>query len=95
MTATLTPPATDTIVLKKVRKAPQVGWIFGVTWLVVLTFCAFTANYLPFIRTYDAKIKVGGRAKKYGLGPGWTAWFGTDSSSHDVFARIGATAPWT
>jgi peptide/nickel transport system permease protein len=87
MTATLTPPATDTIVLKKVRKAPQVGWIFGVTWLVVLTFCAFTANYLPFIRTYDAKIKIAGKAKKYGLGPGWTAWFGTDNSSHDVFAR--------
>ena len=32
-------------------------------------------------------MQVGGRAKKYGLGPGWTAWFGTDNSSHDVFAR--------
>ena len=32
-------------------------------------------------------MQVGGKAKKYGLGPGWTAWFGTDNSSHDVFAR--------
>ena len=87
MTALLTPAATRPVEMKKVRRTPQFGWIFGVTWLVVLTFCAFTANYLPFIRTYDAKIKVGGLAKKYGLGPGWTAWFGTDNSSHDVFAR--------
>jgi peptide/nickel transport system permease protein len=90
MTATLTPnpTPTGTVASLKVRKkVPQLGWMFGVAWLAVLGFCAFTANYLPFIRTYDAKIQVGGRAKKYGLGPGWTAWFGTDNSSHDVFAR--------
>jgi len=93
MTATLTPPATETpppapVVHKKFRKkVPQVGWIFGAGWLLVLGVCAFLANFLPFIRTYDAKVQVGGRAKKYGLGPGWTAWFGTDNSSHDVFAR--------
>ena len=93
MTATLTPPATSTptpppVVVKKYKKkVPQLGWIFGSVWLAALFFCAFTANWLPFIRTYDAKVQVGGRAKKYGLGPGWTAWFGTDNSSHDVFAR--------
>ncbi len=87
MTALLSPEAMRPIEVMKVRRTPQFGWIFGVIWLVVLTFCAFTANYLPFIRTYDAKIKVHGLSKKYGLGPGWTTWFGTDNSSHDVFAR--------
>lgn len=87
MTALLEPAVMVPIEVKKVRRTPQFGWIFGVTWLVALTVCAFAANYLPFIRTYDAKIKVGGVSKKYGLGPGWTAWFGTDNSSHDVFAR--------
>lgn len=87
MTAVLAPAVTDASSAKRLRSAPKLGWIFGVLWLGVLTICAFTANYLPFIRTYDAKVRVGGRAKKYGLGPGWTAWFGTDNSSHDVFAR--------
>jgi peptide/nickel transport system permease protein len=90
MTALLTPPTTPTNTIASVKprkKVPQLGWMFGTAWLTVLAFCAFGANYLPFIRTYDAKVQVGGRAKKYGLGPGWTAWFGTDNSSHDVFAR--------
>jgi peptide/nickel transport system permease protein len=93
MTATLTPtptpaaPVAPVVRIKVRKKMPQLGWMFGVGWLAVLGFCAFAANYLPFIRTYDAKVQVGGRAKKYGLGPGWTAWFGTDNSSHDVFAR--------
>jgi peptide/nickel transport system permease protein len=72
---------------KKPYKAPHLGWVLGVSWLLMLGFCALFANYLPFIRTYDAKVLVNGRAKKYGMGPGWTAWFGTDNSSHDVFAR--------
>ncbi len=91
MTTTLTPTPTaaiDPVVTKKTRKkVPSVGWMIGTAWLVTLAFCAFFADYLPFIRTYDAKVLVNGRAKKYGLGPGWTAWFGTDNSSHDVFAR--------
>jgi peptide/nickel transport system permease protein len=71
----------------KVRRTPQFGWLFGLAWLVALVFCAFLADHLPFIRTYSASVKVNGRAKQYGLGPGWTAWMGTDNSSHDVFAR--------
>ena len=87
-TLTTTPTAVDTIAMGKTRKkVPSVGWMIGAAWLVTLAFCAFFADYLPFIRTYDAKVLVNGRAKKYGLGPGWTAWFGTDNSSHDVFAR--------
>jgi peptide/nickel transport system permease protein len=90
MTATLTstPTPVESVPAKKIRKkVPSVGWMIGAAWLVALSFCAFFANFLPFIRTYDAKVLVNGRAKKYGLGPGWTAWFGTDNSSHDVFAR--------
>ncbi|MEO5724007.1 MAG: ABC transporter permease [Ilumatobacteraceae bacterium] len=73
------------------RKLPPLGLLFGVTWLVVLTLVTILATYfpdlVPFIRSYDAKVTVGGRAKQYGMGPGWTAWFGTDASSKDVFAR--------
>src|SRR3954468_21588260 len=88
MTTVLTPSAVIADPDRaKVRKTPQLGWMFGVVWLIALTVCAFAANVLPFIRTYDAKVRVAGKAKKYGLGPGWTAWFGTDNSSHDVFAR--------
>jgi peptide/nickel transport system permease protein len=87
MTAVLTPQSVEPAPVKSRRGTPQFGWMFGVVWLVVLTVMAFLANYLPFIRTYDAKVKVGGRSKQYGLGPGWNAWMGTDNSSHDVFAR--------
>lgn len=73
------------------RRRIPVGAIIGTIWLVGLTALTILATYfpsaVPFIRTYDASVKVGGRAKQYGLGPGWTAWFGTDNSSHDVFAR--------
>ena len=89
MTAILSPVSAETVATSKgkTRQAPKLGWVFGVIWLAALTFCAFTASWLPFIRTYDAKIRVHGRAKQYGLGPGWTAWFGLDKSTHDVFAR--------
>ena len=85
---TQTSSATDAFAqLKPPRKERHVGWLLGVAWLVLLGFCAFFANQLPFIRTYDAKLRIDGRAKKYSYGPGWTAWLGTDNSSHDVFAR--------
>ena len=87
MTAVLTPETPVETASAMPRKSPRVGWVFGAVWLVVLTVCALLANQLPFIRTYDAKVKVLGKAKQYGYGPGWTAWLGTDQSSHDVFAR--------
>lgn len=69
------------------RRRPRIGMWFGITWLGGLVFCIVFASVLPFIRLYDTKIRVGGKAGRYNLGPGWTAWLGTDSSSHDVFAR--------
>ena len=77
--------ATQTV--KPPRKSPQLGWVFGTVWLAVLSIFALFANQLPFIRTYDAKLRIGGKARQYSYGPGWTAWLGTDNSSHDVFAR--------
>jgi peptide/nickel transport system permease protein len=73
--------------VKYLKHFKHFGWKLGVAWLVSLVLCALFVYQLPFIRTYDAKLRVAGKAKKYGLGPGWTAWMGTDNSSHDVFAR--------
>jgi peptide/nickel transport system permease protein len=73
--------------IKTQRKSPQFGWLFGIAWLAMLGLCALLANQLSFIRTYDAKVQIGGKSKSYGYGPGWTAWLGLDNSSHDVFAR--------
>ena len=87
MTAVLTPQADGAVATKPPRKSPHLGWLFGAAWLVVLGGCALFANQLSFIRTYDAKVKVDGKVRPFGAGPGWTAWLGLDNSSHDVFAR--------
>ncbi|MCU1393287.1 MAG: Dipeptide transporter rane component of superfamily [Ilumatobacteraceae bacterium] len=81
-----TPPA-GPVVAKKRRRRPKIGLWFGIAWLGGLAFCALFSSVLPFVYTYDAKLKVGGRTGRYNLGPGFRAWFGTDSSSHDVFSR--------
>ena len=81
------PPIDGAALLKIKKPLPRVGWLLGVAWLVLLGFCALFAYQLPFIRDYGTKVKVDGRSKSYGWGPGWNAWFGTDKSSYDVFAR--------
>ena len=93
MALTVTPDVVDPVplpgatVVKKRRGVPKLGMWFGIVWLAGLAFCAAFSAHLPFIRLYDTKVKVNGRTGRYNLGPGWTAWMGTDSSSHDVFAR--------
>jgi peptide/nickel transport system permease protein len=79
-------PATNAPRRRRV-KLPSLGLAVGSVWLLGLTFCAIFANQLPFIRGYDTKLKINGKAGRYNLGPGWRAWMGTDSSSHDVVAR--------
>lgn len=86
-TAPDTPAAPSTTPAKRRRSLPSLGMTVGVAWLVSLTFCAIFADQLPFIRSYDTKLKINGKAGRYNLGPGWRAWMGTDSSAHDVFAR--------
>jgi len=100
MTATLTPaeapapaaPEPAAAAPKKKRKRPTFGMIFAVTFLVTLTFLAFFADYLPFIPYPKDTIPGGAR---YGIGPGWEAWFGTEKLSRDVFARCIYGAKYT
>src|SRR5829696_8847896 len=66
---------------------PKLGVTFAVVFLLTLTFMAIFADYLPFIRYPGSKVKVDGKSTPYGLGPGWTAWFGTDRLAGDVFAK--------
>ena len=62
--------------------------MFAVGFLGLLTFMAIFADYLSFIPYPDAKIPgPNGRPGRYNWGPGWTAWFGTDGVSNDVFSK--------
>jgi peptide/nickel transport system permease protein len=93
--------AADQIELYKPKKRVPVGAILGIIWLVVLVTLTILATYfpsaVPFIRDYDTRVKVNGRTTSYGLGPGWTAWWGLEKSSYDVFSRCiyGAKATLT
>jgi len=92
MTATIPLTTTDVtagpeLIRWRKRRTPRLGFWLGVLWLTALTFCAVFADYIPFIRDYDTQIKVNGKTGRYNVGPGWTAWMGTDASAHDVFAR--------
>jgi peptide/nickel transport system permease protein len=72
-------------------RLPKFSVIFAAAWVIGLTTLTLLANYvpsaLPFLRAYNAKVKLHGRAKSYGWGPGWNAWWGTGKSSEDIFAR--------
>ncbi|MCB0999371.1 MAG: ABC transporter permease [Acidimicrobiales bacterium] len=73
---------------KRSFKWPGLGLVFAVGFLGLLTFMAIFADYLSFIPYPDAKIPgPNGRPGRYNWGPGWTAWFGTDGVSNDVFSK--------
>ncbi|MFZ4719933.1 MAG: ABC transporter permease [Ilumatobacteraceae bacterium] len=75
---------------KKVRRRriPKFGVVFGMTFLTLLLFLTIFADFLPFIRSADTKVRVDGKLmSNYKLGPGWDAWWGTDGNGFDVFAR--------
>ncbi len=70
------------------RRVPKFGVLFGATFLIVLLFLTVFADWLPFIRNADTKVRVNGKLmSNYKLGPGWDAWWGTDGNGFDVFAR--------
>ncbi len=70
------------------RRIPKFGVMFGATFLIVLLFLTIFADWLPFIRNADTKVRVNGKLmSNYKLGPGWDAWWGTDGNGFDVFAR--------
>ena len=66
------------------RKRPTVTTILASTWLIVLTLLAVTADYLPFIRAYNQRVKY---ARNFKLGPGTDFFFGSDQLGRDIFAR--------
>ena len=94
--ASLTSPEGQDVVadepeVYRAKRRIPFGAILGVTWVVALLVLTILATYfpsaVPFIRDYDTRVKVNGRTSSYGLGPGWTAWWGLEKSSYDVFAR--------
>lgn len=66
------------------RKRPSATTILASSWLIVLTILAITADYLPFIRAYNQRVKY---ARNYKLGPGSDFFFGSDQLGRDIFAR--------
>jgi len=98
MTTTITPstatspgptePAAPAATGRRRFKRPPIGYAFAVVFLVTLTLMAFLADYLPFIPYPDTKILgPDGKVGRYDWGPSWTAWFGTDGVSNDVFSK--------
>jgi peptide/nickel transport system permease protein len=84
-------PATPRVSLRRRLHIPKFGVLLSAAWLIALATLTVLANYVPsavpFIRAYSTKVKVNGRIKQFGLGPGWTAWFGTGKSAEDIFAH--------
>ena len=90
MTATIatTPAAATTPTTTRKRRLPKFGVLFGSIWLLALLALSVLADYLPFIRGVNTKVRVNGKLmNNYRLGPGWTAWWGTDGNGFDVFSR--------
>jgi len=82
---------TTSLSLRKRLHLPRPSVLFGSIWLIGLSVLTVLANYVPaavpFIRNYGTRVKLNGKSKQYGFGPGWNAWFGTGKSSEDVFAH--------
>ncbi len=89
MTATISAAPVDVAPPKvRRRRLPKFGVLFGATWLLTLLVLTVFADFLPFIRGADTKVRVNGKLMlSYKLGPGWSAWWGTDGNGFDVFAR--------
>jgi len=88
MTATITTTAAAAPAKVRKRRLPKFGVLFGSVWLITLVTLSLFADYLPFIRDVNTKVRVNGKLmSNYKLGPGWDAWWGTDGNGFDVFAR--------
>lgn len=71
-----------TVIKKFFRLSPMA--MFATVWLVALSLLAVLADYLPFIRRYDERVKGSGR---FAFGPGFDHLFGSDQLGRDIFAR--------
>jgi peptide/nickel transport system permease protein len=69
-------------------KVPSIGVLVAAIWLIGVAILALFADYIPFVRSYEQFVYADGRvAANYKLGPGVDAWFGTDGTGKDVFAK--------
>jgi peptide/nickel transport system permease protein len=67
---------------------PSIGTLLGIGFLATLALLAVLGDRLWFVRRFDERVRVGDEvANQYGLGPGRTAWFGTDALGADIFAK--------
>lgn len=81
------PPAAPEVAPRK-RRLPKFGVLFGAGFLLTLLFLMIFADWLPFIRSAEAQIRVDGKLQsQYKQGPGNLAWWGSDGNGYDVFAR--------
>jgi len=69
---------------KAKRSRPHPTTIFASLWLGILSLLAILADYLPFIRGYQERVRGAGRFK---FGPGFDFLFGSDQLGRDMFAR--------
>ena len=67
---------------------PSIGAWIGIGFLTLLAILAVLGDRLWFVRSFDERVRVGGEiANQYALGPGRSAWFGTDALGSDIFAK--------
>lgn len=76
-TGTVPDTASDTTT----RRRLGFGFWVSVTWLALIVGVAVLAPWLPIADPNETG--YGGRLD----GPGWDAWFGTDTNGRDMFAR--------
>ncbi len=70
------------------RRLPPIGALFGILFLSLLGAMAVLGDRVWFIRPPSEKVSLGdGIANRYGLGPSWRAFFGTDALGGDVFSK--------
>lgn len=73
---------------RRKRRLPKFGVLFAMLFLGTLIFLMIFADWLPFMRGPDTKVRVDGVLQsQYKQGPGWLAWWGTDGNGFDVFSR--------
>jgi peptide/nickel transport system permease protein len=82
-TTTMAPAAAEPDATPLRKRRPIAMWL-GVGWLALVCFLAIFADFLPFVRTYDQRVRGAG---PYKFGPGNDFWFGSDQLGRDVFAR--------
>lgn len=83
-TVEISPVATVATTTRKPRRKPAIGMWFGIVWLSLLVLMTIFADWLPFIRDENERVKG---AANYAFGPGRDFLFGSESLGKDVFAR--------